>query len=117
VRITDEMGDGAVLAEVGRRLARARLERNLTQEALATEAGVSLRTVKYLEDGHAPTATTLIRVLRALDLLHALDGLLPDGAPSPLELAGRGGRERRRATGRRPDDGAPAGPWRWGDER
>ena len=39
-KLTDE----AILRELGGRLTAARLERNLTQEALADQAGVSKRT-------------------------------------------------------------------------
>jgi hypothetical protein len=40
MRITGQLSDGAILREVGSRLAGARLARNLTQAALAEEAGV-----------------------------------------------------------------------------
>jgi transcriptional regulator with XRE-family HTH domain len=107
-----------VLGEIGRRLARRRLERNLSQAEFAAEAGVGRRTVQRLEAGQSVQLLSLIRVLRVLDLLEELDRLIPEPAPSPIERLKLRGRERRRA--RRSPSAAPeppeSAPWTWGDE-
>ena len=64
--IQTETTDQQVLAELGDRLAQYRLNRNLTQDQLAREAGVSKRTVVRLENGQSSQMTNLVRVLRAL---------------------------------------------------
>jgi len=121
-------GDRAALAELGARLARERLRRNLTQEALAEEAGVSRATVRRLEAGHSTQLTNLVRILRALGLLENLVALAPEPAVRPLEALERARSERRRASSPRratkrgkPQRGAGAGeperPWKWGDDR
>jgi len=110
-------GDEAVLGELGSRLARERLHRNLTQHQLAAEAGVSRSTVRRLEAGRSTQLTNLVRVLRALDLLANLDAVVPRAVASPIEaLELRGGERRRASSPRRgkPDRTAP--PWKWGDE-
>lgn len=118
MKITAENTDEAALAELGSRLARTRLERNLSQHDLAREAGVGRATVERLESGRGATLTNTIRVLRALDLLDALDRLVPEPLPSPIERLKLQGRQRRRASGaraaRRPASRADS--WRWGDE-
>jgi transcriptional regulator with XRE-family HTH domain len=43
------MSDEALLQELGRRIARLRLERNLSQAQLAEQAGISKRTLERLE--------------------------------------------------------------------
>lgn len=48
MKITAHLTDESVLGELGARLASARLRRNLTQAALAEQAGVSKRTVERL---------------------------------------------------------------------
>ena len=68
MRIDSQLTDDAVLAELGERLARTRLERNLTQGALANEAGVARKVVHAMEAGTEFKITSLIRVLRALGL-------------------------------------------------
>lgn len=90
----------AVLAELGNRIQRHRLDRNQTQADLAAEAGVGEATLRRLEGGESVTLANLIRVLRALDHLSGLDGVLPEPTVSPIELAQREGRIRQRASGR-----------------
>ena len=85
--ITDERA----LGELGRRLARARLDRNLTQAAMAAEAGVSRSTVSRLEAGESTQLTNLLRILRALGLLQNLDALVPPPTVQPLQMLERRG--------------------------
>jgi putative transcriptional regulator len=109
--------DEAILSELGRRLARTRLERNLSQQQLAHEAGISKATVERLEAGEPIKSTSLLRVLRSLGMLEALDRLIPEPLPSPVERMRLRGRQRQRAgRGSRGVPPADAGPWRWGDE-
>jgi len=96
--MAQQLNDGAVVADLGRRLARLRLDRNVTQRELAAEAGVSLPTVQRLEGGRGATLAALVRVLGALDLLAGLEALVPERTPSPVEQLGRP-RQRRRAAG------------------
>lgn len=115
--IANTSGDADVLAEIGRRLRRVRLDRNLSQAALAEEAGVGRMTLQRIEEGQSASMTSLARILRALDLLEGLNQLIPEQEPSPIEELERRGRERKRAGGHRSTKNEPApGPWRWGDE-
>lgn len=118
MQIKNSNTDDAVLEELGKRLARTRLERNLTQAQLAHEAGLAPLTVLRLERGDAVRLPSLIRVLRVLGLLDALDRLIPEPAPSPIELVKLQGRQRQRASGARASSRPTAkGAWHWGDER
>ena len=107
--------DDAALEALGRRLARHRLNRNLTQAALATQAGVSTPTLQRIEQGHSSQAANLIRILRALGLLGNLDALVPEPPMSPIQQARMRGRVRQRASSA---SGKPETPidWSWGDE-
>ena len=111
--ITRELTDVAVLAEIGARLARHRVEKGLTQAALAREAGIAKRTVERIEAGHAPELGTLIRMLRVLDLTAGLQSLVPDSPPSPIALLENRGRTRQRASSRRAAATPGARPWTW----
>ena len=120
MQIDSYLTDDAVLSELGVRLERTRLERDLTQRDLATEAGVDRKAIQRIESGESVRLVSFIRVLRALGLLDALEQLVPLPAPSPIELLKLRGKERRRASGERgkqTDPAAEVGPWRWGDER
>jgi transcriptional regulator with XRE-family HTH domain len=115
VKIENENSDRAVLEELGARLARTRLEQNVSQEKLATDAGVSKSTVERIETGREVKLTSFVRVLRALGRLELLDQLLPEPLPSPIERIRIQGKHRRRAAEPRGGDGPeqPA-PWSWG---
>lgn len=98
MQIAPRLTDTAVLEELGTRLKRTRLQRNLTQRRLAEEAGISLATARNLEDGKPSQLVTLIRVLRVLGLLGGLERAVPEPLPSPIEELRLRGRERRRAS-------------------
>jgi len=92
------MSDKAIIKEIGRRVKRKRLERNLTQQEIADLAGISRPTVSDLERGNPFEIMTLIQVLRVLDALDEIDSFLPDPGISPLQLAKLRGKERERAS-------------------
>lgn len=96
-----QLSEPEILAELGRRLRRYRLQQNLTQADLARDAGVGTRTVRNVESGGDTQLGTLLRILRALGRLDALDAFLPRPGVSPMELLRAGGRERQRAGARR----------------
>jgi putative transcriptional regulator len=95
------MGDKAVLAELGERVCRYRLNRNITQIELARLAGVTRIVVQRLENGRGCTLKSLIKILRPLEGIDQLDLFLPEPGISPLDLAKRSGTERLRASGPR----------------
>ena len=105
-----------IVAELGKRLERMRLSRNLTQADLAERAGINKRTVMRLEKGVSATLDTFVRVLMALGLGSNLEALLPEVEVRPIERVLHRGRERQRARSRsaRP---TPSEPFRWGDEK
>ena len=104
--------EAAILGALGRRLERHRIAADLTQAALAERAGVSKRTLERIEAGQGSELASLLRILRALDLLGSVDALIPELPASPLEELKRKGRVRRRV---RPSSSsaAPARPWEW----
>lgn len=114
MRIENEYTDEAVLAELGQRLTKARLARNLKQEDLAMAAGLSKRTIERLETGRSVQLSNFIRALRALEMLPGLDHLIPDSGPSPLAQIKLRQKQRRRASSPRESLPAP-GSWTWGD--
>ncbi len=115
MKIDNQLIDDAILRELGERLASARLAQNLTQAALAEQAGVAKRTVERLESGQAATQLSgFIRVCRVLGLLERLDALVPEAVVSPIAQLKLQGRQRRRASGAGAAAGA-AKKWTWGE--
>ncbi|MGA2757142.1 MAG: helix-turn-helix transcriptional regulator [Solirubrobacteraceae bacterium] len=119
MKIESQLTDEAVLRELGERLAALRLGRNMTQLQLAASAGVARSVIQNVERGGSVTTANLVRLLRELDLLDALERLIPQPTPSPVAELRLRGHTRRRAAGSRGGAEAPADrnrPWRWGDE-
>lgn len=110
--ITNLNTDDAVLEELGRRLANTRLERNVSQAELAAEAGISKTTLERIERGDPVQLNNFVRVLRALGRLDALDRLISEPLPSPIERLNFEGRRRKRAR-RHKDEQIQPGLWRW----
>lgn len=92
--------DSELIAEIGNRIRRYRLQQNLKQHDVAQKAGVSPRTVRNMESGGDVRLSTIVAVLRALGRTDAVDAFLPRPRVSPIELLEAGGNERRRARGR-----------------
>lgn len=101
MRVTNTSSNQEILAELGGRLRRYRLQQNRTTQSLADATGLTSVTIERAERGSNPTFDTIIRILRALNRLDALETLLPAPLPSPLELARLSGRQRKRAGTRR----------------
>jgi len=114
MKIDGMLTDEAVLAELGSRIAQRRLEFQLTQAALAEQAGVSKRTVERIESGATAQMPTMIRIFRVLELLDALDGLVPEACARPMDLLKLKGKERQRAARSKKQPGEK--PWQWGNE-
>lgn len=99
--------------ELGCRLARQRLARNVTQEALAKTAGIGLRTLRRVEAGDPSSLDSVLRVVIALGLADSLMAGIPTLEVRPIERVEYRGRERRRARptkSRMPDES-----WSWSD--
>lgn len=110
------MTDDQLLKLMGERVAQLRLARNLTQEQLAVQAGLGLRTVQRLELGAAATQLSgFVRICRVLGLLEGLDALLPEVAASPMAQLKLQGRKRKRASGSRVGAVEEPKQWTWGE--
>jgi transcriptional regulator with XRE-family HTH domain len=93
--------DAEVVREIGRRLRAYRLQGNVSAAEVAAQAGVNRNTVVNAERGANPRIETVVRILRALGRLEALDAFLPPPGLSPLQLMKSAGRTRQRARRRR----------------
>ncbi len=103
----------ALRGELGHRLAKLRLARNVTQRALAADAGLGLRTLRNIEAGRPSSLDSLLRVAIQLGLADSLLNAIPADEMRPIERVESGGRERRRARPRR--RGSQDEPWSWGE--
>ena len=80
------MTSAAILDEIGERLMRRRVERDMTQAELAKRAGVGKRTLERLEAGESTQLGTFIKILKELGLVEEFLGAIPEAVPGPMEM-------------------------------
>jgi putative transcriptional regulator len=102
----------AIINALFQQIEQIRLSRNISQAALAKEAGVSRSTITRLASGENISVDSFVRVMQALGLADHLAALLPNPNVRPVERIRLEGTERRRASSKR----KAAGNWTWGDE-
>lgn len=115
MNISQQLSDDAILAEIGARIMQHRLKLQLTQAALAEQAGVGKRTVERIEAGNSAQFSSLIRLFRVLELLSGMEAAIPEATSGPMDLLKRKGKQRKRASGKKVPD-QPDGAWTWGNE-
>lgn len=99
-----QMSDIAIIKKIGRFIKHVRLEQNKTQAQLAEEAGINRWTVSQFENGESVTISTLIQIMRVLDLLHLLKIFEIDEKISPIEYAKLKEKKRQRARASKTDN-------------
>lgn len=82
-----QMTDKAIVAQIGHYIKQTRVKQHKTQAQLAESAGLNRWTISQIENGEAIALTSLIQILRALDVLYVLDGVSVQDEISPLAYA------------------------------
>ena len=112
MKLTNLLSDDVVLSELGERVARYRVNAQLTQAKLAKQAGISKRTIERFENGESTQMSSVIRIFRVLDLLPVLDRVIPEPGIRPMELVKLKGKIRKRASSPRETGGHAASSWK-----
>ncbi|MCW8878111.1 MAG: helix-turn-helix transcriptional regulator [Kangiellaceae bacterium] len=93
----EQMTDQAIATELGHRIEQRRLEKNLTQQEVADEVGLSRISYRKLEVGEGKLVN-FIAVLRVLGQVASLENLIPESVFSPMEQLKLKGKVRKRAS-------------------
>ena len=91
------MSDKALCETIGNFIKHHRLNQNKTQEDISVAAGISRSTLSLLERGEKVALSSLIQVLRVLDLLHIMDVFRVSNEISPIEYVKLQKNKRQRA--------------------
>lgn len=119
MKIQNSLTDVALLAEIGRRIARSRIIRGMTQAELAARSGISRFAISRLENGAGGVRIeNFFSVLRQLDVLSRMETVLAPLDLSPIQEAEREAKrlalpKRVRSKNSVPGEMHPAR--RWGD--
>ena len=91
------MSDSALSEKIGKFIKYHRIQQNKTQNDIARDAGISRSTLSLLERGETVTISTLLQVLRVLELLNIMDVFKLEEQISPIALAKIEQKKRQRA--------------------
>ena len=103
--------DAAILRHIGNFIKHNRLLQNRSQADTAHDAGVSRSTLSLLERGEGNNLSSLIQVLRVLDLLHVFQQFEVKPQISPLALAKEDRAKRLRARSKKDSNSEPESEW------
>ncbi|MCY4303624.1 MAG: helix-turn-helix transcriptional regulator [Aestuariivita sp.] len=91
MKLSKFIPEDEILKEFAKRLAKIRKAQGYSQTDFAKEAGIGVATLRRIEGGQDSQFETWLKILKALDRVAALDGLLPETFNSPMAeaLAGK----------------------------
>lgn len=93
--IADHLTGAEILGTIGQRLRQRRLERNLSVDELAAHAGLNRKTILALEAGEDIRLSSLVKILRSMNMLGLLESAIPDTLPGGAALSASGQRRQR----------------------
>ncbi len=91
--------DTELCNRIAAKIKTVRLKQNMSQAELADKSGVSISTIKRMEDGEVKNFESLIRILRTLGKLDIFVPLVEEEQLSPneyYELAGKANKPKRK---------------------
>jgi transcriptional regulator with XRE-family HTH domain len=80
------MNDKSIIEFIGNYIKQQCLAQNKTQKSVAEHAGVNRWTISQIENGDAISLTSLIQILRTLDLLNIFNALGIDLLPIKIPI-------------------------------
>lgn len=93
----NSMSDNSLMQTIGKFVQHHRLSQNKSQNRVAKDAHISRSTISLLERGEKVTLSSLIQVLRVLDLLYIMDIFKIKEEISPIAYAKMQKKKRQRA--------------------
>ena len=119
MKIQNSLTDVALLEEIGRRVARSRIMRGMTQSELAARSGISRFAISRLENGAGGVRIeNFFSVLRQLDVLSRMETVLEPLDLSPIQEAEREAKRLvlpKRVRSKKSKSGKMHSARRWGD--
>jgi len=93
----NETGNIYIIKIIGQFIKHHRLKQNKTQTQIAKASGINRWTLSQIENGEAISLTSLIQILRTLDLLNIFNEFMIREEVSPIEMAKLEQKRRKRA--------------------
>ena len=87
MKISQLTPEKEILGELGQRLARIRKQQGISQDVLAEEAGIGVATLRRIEGGQDSQMESWLKIMKSLNMIAAVDSLLPESFNSPMAEA------------------------------
>ena len=108
-KITKFTPESEILKELAKRMRQIRKAKGYTQVELAAEAGIGIATLRRIESGQDSNLISWLKLLKVLEMITAIDQLLPNTFNSPMaNILGEKIRKRKKTSFQ--------GKFTWGDE-
>ena len=111
MKIDNNLPEKAVTSELSERLKQYRIDYPMKRTELAEKAMVSVGTIARFENGQDISLSSLVKILKALDLGNNLDLLIPDPTERPSFYAEKAPKKKRVGRSK-----PVKSDWKWGDE-
>lgn len=82
-----QLSDVGIMLQIGHFIKKTRLQQNITQAQLANMSGLNRWTISKVEKGEAVSLSSLIPILRAMDVLYVFNHFEVQEEISPLAYA------------------------------
>lgn len=113
MKITGNESNTYILKELGNRLKEIRVNAGITQEEMSERSGLSLSSVRRIENGDNVKIENILNIMRALSLIGNLEVVIPEQIMSPsmnLDV----GKKRQRAVSKKKNTNSE---WKWGEDK
>ena len=111
MKIDNNLPEKTVTSELSERLKQYRIDYQMKRTDLAEKAMVSVGTIARFENGQDISLSSLVKILKALDLGNNLDLLIPDPTERPSFYAENAPKKKRAGRSK-----TVKNDWKWGDE-
>jgi len=88
--ITDFMTNDEIMHLLGERMRSRRLGRNIPVDLLAEKSGLNRKTIMDMEAGKDVRLSSLVKMMRGLNMLASLEAAFPDVLPGGESISSRG---------------------------
>lgn len=98
------MSNHAIVKSLAAEIKKMRLNKNLTQSALAQLTGIDRITISRFENGRTATLLTVVQILRALEKLEVFNSFQQQDEISPMAIIEDQEKKRKRASNSKPKE-------------
>lgn len=114
MKITGNESNFLILKELGSRIKDMRIKAGITRDDMCELSGLSISSIKRIENGENVKIETILNVMRVLSVLGNLEIIIPEQVMTPSMQLDEG-KKRQRAYSAKVKE--KAAEWKWGEDK